>query len=135
MKPLIPHYFFSPTQTHTYTTNKSQNRFNCQIGKSSSSSSSLTWVGFSFHDGNQKPHMEQATLVGGPRAGQATEARMQEVLAAITLNPYLSLTRKKEKNSPRAPTHPPTHLPKKVSSFSRLSRMDIMGLSFALFLC
>jgi hypothetical protein len=55
--------------------------------------------------------MEQATLVGGPRAGQATEARMQEVLAAITLNPYLSLTRKKEKNSPRAPTHPPTHLP------------------------
>lgn len=55
--------------------------------------------------------MEQATLVGGPRAGQATEARMQEVLAAITLNPYLSLTRKKGKNSPRAPTHPPTHLP------------------------
>jgi hypothetical protein len=110
MKPLIHHYFFSPTQTHTYTTNKSQNRFNCKIGKSSSSSS-LTWVGFSFHDGNPKPHVEQATLVGGPRAGQATEARMQEVLAAITLNPYLSLTRKKEKNSPRAPTHPPTHLP------------------------
>jgi hypothetical protein len=55
--------------------------------------------------------MEQATLVGGPRAGQGKQPMREcrKVLAAIALNPYLSLTRKKEKKT--APAHPLTHSP------------------------